>query len=296
MVPSSHSSRLSCASLIHDCSLGRTGNVGDFLWINPVTAVVFDGGSAKRCRARVFRSKRWAAGEGAGDDTKPRICRYRSGGEPGICGSRTVRSATDVITTDNSDSAENDPISLVSKNPAVMASEDAGGTPKHSRCVEIGGRLTSDEDLCDSNWDICGWVQYRVCTMFSKSIIAWVHVFLNKVDVSLKEGLGCYSYKLRRQIIGDLQQLCFCCTGFRSCRNGVLAGWPWGHVHDAEPSINFVPPVLLADGVFLAWCFCFSPQELAPSVVGLQHELYFLLAHVRLAAGYFSHLFFETVF
>lgn len=61
-----------------------------------------------------------------------------------------------MITIDDRDSAEDNSISFVSKNPVRMASEDARGTPKHYRCVEIVGRYTSEGDPRDSDLDIRG--------------------------------------------------------------------------------------------------------------------------------------------
>lgn len=42
---------------------------------------------------------------------------------------------------DDSDSAEDDPISLVFKNAAGMANKNARAMPKYSCCVRIVGRL-----------------------------------------------------------------------------------------------------------------------------------------------------------
>lgn len=305
-VPLSQSSRSSRTSSHHDCSPGRTGNSGDFLWIDPVTAVVVDGGSAKRSRAQVFRSGPEATEEGASDDTQPRIRRRRSGGGSDTFGSRSVQSASDVIIIDDSDSVGDDPISLVSENPVGVANEDAGGTPKDSccvkpgasrmYCVKIGGHLRLEGDPRGSDWDIRECVQYRVRTKFLKSTIACVHVFLTEVAVPPKEGLLWDGYKLRRQILGELRHLRYRCSGLLPCRVRVLSGWPWGLMYDGEPPTTFLPPALLAVRAYLAWCFRLPLQELALSVAGLQRQLFSLLDHVRLAACCFSPSVAETIF
>lgn len=121
-------------------------------------------------------------------------------------------------------------------------------------------------------------------------------MFLNEVAVSSKKGLLRDDYRLGWWIIGEQQLLRFRCTGLHHCSVCVLAKWPWGLVHDADPPTNFVALALLAVWVYLAWCFRLPPQELALSLVGVKRQMFILLDHVHLAATCFSHSFSETVF
>lgn len=94
-----------------------------------------DVGFAKRFCTYVFHSVPEVTSEEASGDTHPRLRQRRSGGESATFGSRSVRSATNMITIDGRDSVNHDPISLVSKSSASMASKDLGGTQKGIKCV-----------------------------------------------------------------------------------------------------------------------------------------------------------------
>lgn len=105
-------------------------------------------------------------------------------------GFRPVQSATDVNLIDESGCVKDDWISLVSRNLAVMANEDAADTPNHSNFVEVCGGLVSEGSHCRSDWDFHGRVQYCVCIKFLKSTIACMHVLVSEMAELSKERLS----------------------------------------------------------------------------------------------------------
>lgn len=90
---------------IHDCSPGRIGDNEDFLWVDPITSMIVNGDTAKRCYAWFFFLGPGDAGEKASDDAQPRIRRRRSDRELPAFYYRTVWSVTDDTIFDDSASA-----------------------------------------------------------------------------------------------------------------------------------------------------------------------------------------------
>lgn len=196
-VPLSRFTGSSCAPSIHDISLERTENTGGILWIEPTPLWSWMEVLLNAASLRPFAFVPRVTGGGACDDTHLWTRCYYCGRSSATFGSHTILFPTNVIIVYDSDFAKDDPISLVCRNHAGMASKNVEGTSKYFSCFEIGVRLASTWFPHGSDWDICGRVQMRDRTKFLESTAACVHVFFDEAAVPPRKRFLYDCYKLR---------------------------------------------------------------------------------------------------
>lgn len=153
-VPLEQSSRSLQTFSSHDFSPGRDGDAGNFVWIDPRTAEVVDGGCAKRRFAQSYGSGPRSMEETVASKFKIKVKRRHCDETFQISSFCTAMSVVDVIVIDDSKNSKAAPAVYALENTVDMDDGTPSPVLPKSMDIDVAGRAdfgdASPENLQDS--------------------------------------------------------------------------------------------------------------------------------------------------